>query len=256
MESQTVILPLAILLAILFQSAGAYAATFTIKNNCPFTVWPGILTGGGKPQITTTGFELLSKASKTIDITVSWSGRFWGRTGCTTDATGRLVCATGDCASGQVTCNGAGGIPPTSLAEVFLAEKGGTDFYDISLVDGFNVPVSISPRGGTKPSGGPCVSTSCGADVNAGCPPELAVRGHGGGVIACKSACTAFNKPQYCCTGAYGSPRTCHPSHYSLYFKGKCPEAYSYAYDDPTSTYTCVGGTANYAITFCPKNFH
>ncbi|KAL2499336.1 Pathogenesis-related thaumatin superfamily protein [Abeliophyllum distichum] len=30
-----------------------------------------------------------------------------------------------------------------------------------------------------------------------------------------------------------------------------CPRAYSYAYDDKTSTFTCVG--ADYLITFCPS---
>ncbi|EMS68137.1 hypothetical protein TRIUR3_12323 [Triticum urartu] len=56
----------------------------------------------------------------------------------------------------------------------------------------------------------------------------------------------------YCCSGAYGSPSTCRPSAYSQYFKSACPRAYSYAYDDSTSTFTCAAGT-NYAITFCPS---
>ncbi|KAK7830773.1 thaumatin-like protein 1 [Quercus suber] len=33
----------------------------------------------------------------------------------------------------------------------------------------------------------------------------MAVRGYRGRVIACKSACLAFNQPQYCCTGNYGT---------------------------------------------------
>uniref|UniRef100_M8CBJ1 Thaumatin-like protein n=1 Tax=Aegilops tauschii TaxID=37682 RepID=M8CBJ1_AEGTA len=36
------------------------------------------------------------------------------------------------------------------------------------------------------------------------------------------------------------------------FFKSACPRAYSYAYDDSTSTFTCAAGT-NYAITFCPS---
>ncbi|CAH9134567.1 unnamed protein product [Cuscuta epithymum] len=32
-----------------------------------------------------------------------------------------------------------------------------------------------------------------------------------------------------------------------------CPQAYSYAYDDKTSTFTCPSGpNNNYLITFCP----
>ncbi|PHT41888.1 Thaumatin-like protein 1 [Capsicum baccatum] len=55
----------------------------------------------------------------------------------------------------------------------------------------------------------------------------------------------------YCCSGAYNSPAACKPSMYSQMFKSACPRSYSYAYDDPTSTFTCSG--ADYTITFCPS---
>ncbi|KAK8621778.1 hypothetical protein V6N13_081211 [Hibiscus sabdariffa] len=229
-----------------FVVAGAHSATFTFINNCPYTVWPGTLTGGGGAQLSSTGFELASKASSTLDVPAPWSGRFWGRTQCA-DTSGKFQCATADCGSGQITCNGAGAIPPASLIELTLAANGGQDFYDVSLVDGFNLPLSITPQGG---SGG-CSAPSCPANVNAACPPELQIKGSDGGVIACKSACLAFNQPQYCCTGAYSSPDTCLPTHYSKIFKRQCPQAYSYAFDDKSSTFTCSGGP-NYLITFCP----
>ncbi|KHN40889.1 Thaumatin-like protein [Glycine soja] len=59
----------------------------------------------------------------------------------------------------------------------------------------------------------------------------------------------AFNKPEYCCTGYFNSPKKCQPTSYSKVFKASCPQAYSYAYDDATSTFTCQG--ANYLIRFC-----
>ncbi|RDX81955.1 Pathogenesis-related protein 5, partial [Mucuna pruriens] len=34
-------------------------------------------------------------------------------------------------------------------------------------------------------------------------------------------------------------------------FKNTCPSAYSYAYDDKTSTFTCA--STNYTITSCPS---
>ncbi|KAF0929283.1 hypothetical protein E2562_019870 [Oryza meyeriana var. granulata] len=34
-------------------------------------------------------------------------------------------------------------------------------------------------------------------------------------------------------------------------FKSACPRSYSYAFDDPTSTFTCSGGP-DYTVTFCP----
>ncbi|CAK8534778.1 unnamed protein product [Lathyrus sativus] len=235
-----------LVLSTLFLS-GANSATFTVTNNCPFTIWPATLTGGGSSQSFSTGFELSSKASTTLSISSPWSGRFWARSQCSTDASGKFVCATGDCASGQVACNNAGGTPPVSLVEFTLAANNGQDFYDVSLVDGFNLPVSVTPQGGS----GDCKASSCPNDVNHVCPPDFSVKGSDGSVIACKSACLALNKPEYCCSGDFSTPDKCPSNSYSKIFKDQCPQAYSYAYDDKTSTFTCSGG-ANYSITFCP----
>ncbi|KAJ8754134.1 hypothetical protein K2173_002032 [Erythroxylum novogranatense] len=227
---------------------GAHTASFTFTNNCLYTVWPATLKGNG-PQLSTTGFELPSKATRSLAVPAPFSGRFWARTQCFNNtASGKFTCKTGDCASGQIACNGAGGVPPISLVEFTLAPNNGQDFYDVSLVDGFNLPVSVSPQGG---SGNNCTTTTCTGNVNTICPSELSVRGSDGNVVACKSACEYFNQPQYCCTGRYGTPDTCKPTNFSMIFKEKCPQAYSYAYDDKSSTFSCTGG-ANYAITFCP----
>ena len=43
----------------------------------------------------------------------------------------------------------------------------------------------------------------------------------------------------------------CPANQYSTTFKKQCPQAYSYAYDDKTSTFTCPSG-GNYLIAFCP----
>ncbi|KAF9598964.1 hypothetical protein IFM89_033309 [Coptis chinensis] len=119
----------------------SFSATFTFKNNCPYTVWPGTLTNPGVPQFPSTGFELRNGASQSFNAPATWAGRFWARTGCTNG--GKFTCATADYASGQIGCNGASAIPPASLVEMTLS--GGAshnmDFYDISLVDGFNFPV-------------------------------------------------------------------------------------------------------------------
>ncbi|XWS66805.1 hypothetical protein CRYUN_Cryun05aG0232300 [Craigia yunnanensis] len=233
-------------IAAIFFFYGAKSATFTLYNNCPFTVWPGTLTSSG-PPLYTTGFELASKASTILDVPATWSGRFWARTQCT-NVNGKFQCETGDCASGQVLCNGAGGNPPVSLAEFTLAANNGQDFFDISLVDGFNLPLSIAPQLGGL---GGCTPVSCTANVNAVCPQELQVKGSDGSVVGCKSACLAFNQPQYCCIGAFSTSQTCLPTNYSNIFKSKCPQAYSYAYDDKSALASCTGG-ANYVITLCP----
>ncbi|CAN1731687.1 Thaumatin-like protein 1 [Linum perenne] len=56
-----------------------------------------------------------------------------------------------------------------------------------------------------------------------------------------------------CCRGVYGNPVVCQPTYYSKKFKDACPTAYSYAYDDPTSIYTCSG--TDYVVTFCSSRF-
>ncbi|KAF7134559.1 hypothetical protein RHSIM_Rhsim08G0032900 [Rhododendron simsii] len=238
-------------ICLLLFTPGVFSATFTITNLCSYPIWPGLLSGAGTPQLPTTGFALNSGASTTIPIPTSWSGRIWGRTLCSTDpTTGKFTCLTADCGSGTIECNGACAVPPATLAEFTLNGANGLDFYDVSLVDGFNLPMLVVPQGGT--GGGNCTATGCVVDLNGSCPAALQVIGatYGSECVACKSACETFGDPMYCCTGAYATPTTCQPTSYSQFFKNACPRAYSYAYDDGTSTFTCA--SANYVITFCP----
>jgi Thaumatin family len=114
------------------------SATFNFVNNCGGPVWPGILSNAGTAKLETTGFQLPPGSSRTVQAPTGWSGRFWGRTGCSFDSSGRGACSTGDCGSNQVECNGAGATPPATLAEFTLASGPSTqDFYDVSLVDGY-----------------------------------------------------------------------------------------------------------------------
>ncbi|KAH7852923.1 hypothetical protein Vadar_031008 [Vaccinium darrowii] len=224
------------------------ATTITLYNKCTHPVWPGIQPGAGQPILNRGGgFKLLPTKSYHLKLPPSWSGRIWGRHGCSFDASGRGSCATGDC-GGSLFCNGLGGAPPATLAEITLGHE--QDFYDVSLVDGYNLGIALTPlKGKCRPAG--CVS-----DLNMMCPVGLQVRSHDKRrVVACKSACSAFNSPRYCCTGRFGSPQSCKPTAYSRIFKAACPRAYSYAYDDPSSIATCTGG-ANYLLTFCPHPHH
>ncbi|KAK4804657.1 hypothetical protein SAY86_004474 [Trapa natans] len=230
---------------------GVRSTTFAFVNKCDYTVWPGILSNAGIPALFTTGFALQNGQSRTLTAPASWAGRFWGRTYCTSDSSGgNFSCLTGDCGSGRLECSGNGATPPATLAEFTLDGSGGLDFFDVSLVDGYNLPMLVVPQGG---SGQNCTSTGCVADLNRECPTELRVASSpdASAGIACKSACEAFREAQYCCSGAYSTPQTCKPSSYSQIFKSACPRAYSYAYDDRTSTFTCSG--ADYIITFCPS---
>lgn len=212
------------------------ARIFTIINSCKETVWPAITPGenfnGG-------GLELKPGQSVVFQAPVGWSGRIWGRSGCKFDKDGTGSCQTADCGN-TLKCK-ASGKTPASLAEFTLAN---VDYYDVSLVDGFNLPIAVKPINGR----GNCSTAGCDSDLRETCPSELAVKANGK-VIACRSACDVFNSDEYCCKGTYGNPVVCQPTYYSKKFKSACPTAYSYAYDDPTSIFTCAG--TDYVITFC-----
>ncbi|KAL8512551.1 hypothetical protein ACS0TY_018872 [Phlomoides rotata] len=181
-----------------------FPATFTFVNQCGYTVWLGILSGTGTAKLSTTGFPLNSGDSFPVSIPASWSGRMWGRSLCSQDSTiGKFTRLTGDSGSGTVECAGGGAAPPVTLAEFTLNGAGGLNFYDVSLVDGYNLPMVIAPQGG----GGNCTIIRCVAVLNTACPSELKVvsaitTGAGEeGCVACRSACVAFGDPNYCCSG-------------------------------------------------------
>ncbi|XP_078441261.1 thaumatin-like protein [Wolffia australiana] len=220
--------------------------TLTLYNACAHTVWPGLQPGAGHPILAAGGFELAPGHSRSLALPAAWSGRVWPRLDCTFDRAGLGRCASADCAAG-LRCAGAGGVPPATLAELTLGPT--QDFYDVSLVDGYNLGLAIEP---VRPAGsGRCARAGCAADLNRRCPAGLAVRA-AGQVVGCRSACSAFGSDRFCCTGSFGGPQNCRPTSYSKMFKDACPTAYSYAYDDPSSILTCTG--ADYLVTFCPHS--
>ncbi|PIA38653.1 hypothetical protein AQUCO_02700107v1 [Aquilegia coerulea] len=225
---------------------------FTFTNNCSQAIWPATLAGGGQPQLSTTGFKLSPGESKTISAALPWSGRLWARTHCSYNPSRKFACATADCGSGQMECNGAGAIAPATLVQFYLSAhlEGDLDNYSISLVDGYNLPVGVIPRATWCSNE---TSPSCTTDINKTCPPELMVKQPGGSdVIGCKSACAAFKDPKYCCTKPYNTQRTCRPNMYSRIFKKACPLAVTYALDDKTSRTAACMAASEYIITFCP----
>lgn len=224
-------------------------------NQCNQTIWVGALNAAPEHVLPENGgWELATGADHTLVLPEHWGGRFWGRTGCQFDGNGMGHCDSGDCGN-RLACSGAGGQTPATLAEFTFAGHAGLDFYDISLVDGYNLPLTIRPVPGTfepRGEGDPydCGAPGCAGDLNQTCPAELQKKNAQGSVVGCASACEIFQTDEYCCRGAHDTPQTCPPYSYSELFKSACPTAYSYAYDDQTSTYTCFG--EDYDIVFCP----
>ncbi|XP_066359536.1 thaumatin-like pathogenesis-related protein 4 [Miscanthus floridulus] len=126
------------LLLACFATCGS-AATFTIRNNCGFTVWPaGIPIVGGT--------QLNPGGTWTVNVPAGTSGgRIWGRTGCSFSG-GRGRCATGDC-GGAYSCY-LSGQPPATLAEFTIGGGSNHDYYDISVIDGYNLPMDFSCSSG------------------------------------------------------------------------------------------------------------
>ncbi|CAL1399075.1 unnamed protein product [Linum trigynum] len=243
--SSSFFLPLLISLLLLIPNTSA--EQLILVNNCKESIWPGILGSAGQPTPLNGGFHLGSGEEVVFDVPQKWSGRIWGRQGCSFDPSGkRGSCDTGDC-SGMLHCQGLGGVPPATVVEMTLGSSSSPlHFYDVSLVDGFNLPVSMAPVGG----GVGCGVASCEVDVNVCCPSALELRSKDGRVVGCKSACLAMQSAKYCCTGEYANPNTCKPTLFAHLFKAICPKAYSYAFDDSSSLNKCRA--SRYVITFCP----
>lgn len=250
------------------------------------------------------GFSLPPGKSRTFSVPDDWcSGRIWARTRCSSSS-GVFKCETGDCGPG-ISCTVTGQAPAT-LAEFTLGYPSASkpDFYDMSLVDGYNVGMQIRPVKGKKVPNVPkqfnCGTAQCGTPKKpfkmALCPKELRTKNN----RHCMSICQAvvqkntqdvayiknYNQALVCCSCDCGPNCGCddgknaackygcspyHPTQppydytwkgvcdandwpkssldgisYFDVFKRQCREAYSWQFDDLSSTYQC--SQANYEI--------
>lgn len=221
----------------------ALAATFTVVNNCSYTVYPGIYPA----TYANGGWAMNPGTSVSFNLPSGWNGRIWGRIGC--NGASPAQCSTGSCGGTGLQCAGTTGVAGTSLAE-FNLNANGTDWYNVSYVDGFDNPIGVRISNGSCYSPGTCTS-----EPKQYCSPDL-VNGQN-----CLSPCTRYGTDQYCCRGAYGTPDTCRVSNwpasaqsYVNNIHNYCPGQYSYAYDEVpgNALHTCPTG-ANYTVTFCPS---
>lgn len=210
--------------------------TVRLVNQCSNLIHVGQLgdtqLNGGNP------INIVSGSSKTYHFDGQWSGRFWARENC----------------QGGNDCQIAGAAFPASLAEFTFNGAGGKDYYDVSFVDGYNLPIGIEPmqpaEATTAQQGGKywCGAPSC-SNVPS-CASELQLLSADGVYLGCKSACSQFGNPEYCCSGDNNTPDTCPINKYAAAVKSACPDVYAYAYDDASSLYQCIA--SGYTITWCP----
>lgn len=191
----------------------ASAKNLVLKNLCGKTIQAAVLQNG---QSAATYYQVTSGSSTTVSLAANWAGRSWARIDCTS--------AT-DQASNQQ-CGTPGTPNPASLAEFTFEGSGNQDFYDLSMVDGFNLPIEIQPIGASQGSTKYiCGSPTC--TTLPTCPSDLTVLTTEGDLLACQSDCSHYNEAQYCCTGAYNSAATCNGGPYAPLIKSACPDAYS-----------------------------
>ncbi|GJM95394.1 hypothetical protein PR202_ga12125 [Eleusine coracana subsp. coracana] len=135
------------------------ATTLTLHNLCPHPIWPMITPNSGLPSISDNKARLDPNALLSLSVPPTfWAGRVAARTGC--DA------AAAHCETGSA--------PPATVAQITVHDGGDLDraAYSVSLVDGFNVPMVISPQ---AVSGGQCPALGCAVDLNCECPPAQRV---------------------------------------------------------------------------------
>lgn len=163
----------------------ATSRTITFINNCGFNVWysmNGAKTSGScsagcptgtscstdgncywtnyPPLATAVATNLLPNSTpvtQTIPVTaadpvVQWSGNISASLGCTGDQTTGSCIQTSCSNQGGASCApGMGFIQPATQAE-FTLLLNGVDSYDVETINGFHIPISITPVYSVTPS--------------------------------------------------------------------------------------------------------
>jgi hypothetical protein len=204
-----------------------------IGNECAYDIWTFGLPGGP--------LKIAAGALQVVGWSNKFSGRVWPRSGCTGTGTNLKCAQTGN----------------DTLAEFTLNAGMKDDWYDISLVDGFTIPLSIlqldgawtpDPNyvpGGKLLTSGNCGSPVCAVDLLKNCPASQQKKDAMGNVVECVNGMSS--------NGGHG------PTAVTTYMKMGCPTSYTYPFDDPQSLFTCPSveqnggvGARDYEIVYCP----
>uniref|UniRef100_A0A183CMY2 Thaumatin-like protein n=1 Tax=Globodera pallida TaxID=36090 RepID=A0A183CMY2_GLOPA len=126
-------------------------------------------------------------------------------------------------------------------------------FYDVSYVDGFNVPISVLVK---DCPGVRIASNFTFNSLLASLPIEMKkdmTYNNGQDLVGVQSVCNAYGTDVVCCRNAYGVPATCKPSAEHGWTSDQLagyntmhatfPDTYNYAYDDQNATKVCHGAT-------------
>jgi hypothetical protein len=206
-----------------------------IENRCSYAIWNFVSDGNKNIFPNSVPFKMEPNTTIVVGWPDTFSGRIWPRSECTGDA-GALKCAQ----------KGA-----DTLVEFTLTKGFASDWYDISLVDGFTIPAGILQLdvpwtsrpdyvvGGVLGTNEICGSPICAVDLNPNCPASQQQKDANGKIVGCKSG-----------------PKN---SEAAKYLKAGCPTSYSYDFDDPQSLFRCPTavqnggkGAKDYDVIYCP----
>jgi len=234
-------------LALLLIQASAQDRTITFNNTCAQDVYVSL---GGNPQPGGGGFRLNAHATNKLTVAgTTCCARIWVSTGCTFGSNDKPTSCKSGWNDGQNT--------------LFEFTWGSNDFYDISLVDAWNVGIDVTTVGPTDKNGYHCNDIPCDKFTVANCPDELKILNGDGSFRSCVSSCAAINnqtqvnkypilaqnkagiskccneQPDTPCDVNSGWPVSSNGLNYYQVFKKYCPSSYVWPYDDKTSTFTC-----------------
>jgi hypothetical protein len=192
-----------------------------VTNRLVTPLWIGTTSGAtpNNPSLPQIGPLGTNESYTYVLSSLGWNGRLFFKTNC--DAQG-THCTIGQQANSLVEFNIPGATTDTT-------------WYDISLVDGYTLPLTLAPTD-TR-----CVVAQCGLSLS-NCPSGLLIPG-----IACLSPCSKTHNETDCCGNL--TPQQCSQgpiihTPYVQQIHQSCPTVYAYSYDDANGLHTCPSATS------------
>ncbi|MFJ1704866.1 thaumatin family protein [Kitasatospora sp. NPDC088346] len=198
--------------------AAAVNHTVTFVNRSAQKLWigSGVNADGSKQFGRLPVLAPGQSATVTIPETAApfhWRGKFFARQGCGGASGSTFHCGVGDC--GRFADHCTTGEQPVSLAEFnFDSRDGKAPWYDVSYVNAFSLPITITPLNVTVPAAGGCDTRGCGANLLPACPAADLRRWPDGRPMLCTN------------------PSRDTPSDYSRALSARCPKAYTWSKQD------------------------
>ncbi|SFR28707.1 Thaumatin family protein [Lentzea waywayandensis] len=195
------------------------APPYTVKlvNRTGGPVWVGSGVNEGSVKI---GELPKLEAGESVSVHIplgqknEWSGKFFARQHCKGEPGSTFHCLVGDCGARPSHCTT--GEQPASLAEFTFAPRDEpAPWYNVSYVNGVNVPITINPTNGPPPNGQFCGTAGCPGALLPACP-DANLRRH-----------PETGKPMLCV-----NPNRDAQTPYSNAIARACPKAYSWSKHD------------------------